>query len=68
MRVAMDIGVIRDCVFRVYPYFWHAGYNVWKGIYLERHRGTLGPLRRGESDRRVGDFVSQSTFASSAAV
>ena len=54
MRVAMDIGVIRDYVSRVYPYFWHAGYNVWKRIYLERH-GALSVLRAAaEVTRRVG--------------
>jgi hypothetical protein len=52
MRVAMDIGVIRDHVSRVYRYFWRAGYDVWKTVYLDslfrKARGTIGPPRCGE--------------------
>ncbi len=48
MRVAMDIGVIRDHVSRVYRYFWRAGYDVWKRIYVQRHGGTIGSVRRSE--------------------
>ena len=54
MRVAMDIGVIRDHVSRVYRYFWRAGYDVLKRIYVQRHGGTIGPLRRSERAGSVG--------------
>jgi len=54
MRVAMDIGVIRDHVSRVYRYFWRGGYDVWKRIHVQRHGGTIGPLRRSERAGSVG--------------
>jgi hypothetical protein len=67
MRVAMDIGVIRDHVSRVYRYFWHAGYDVWKTVYLEKARGTIGPPRCGERGG-MDDFVNPSALARNAAV
>ena len=41
MRVATDIGVIRDDGSRLYRYFWRGGYDVRKRVYLERHGAQL---------------------------
>ena len=51
MRVAMDIGVSCDRVSRFCRYLWHDGYDVWKRMYVQRHRGTISPLRRSERCR-----------------
>ena len=59
MRVAMDIGVSCDHV-SFTGLFWHAGYDVWKRIYVQRHGGTIGPLRRSERVRgALDEFVSE---------
>ena len=63
MRVAMEIGVSCDHVSRFYRCFWHAGYDVWKRMDVQRHGGTIGPLRRSERVREALDgFVSEFGF------
>jgi hypothetical protein len=63
MRVAIKIGVSCDPVSRFYRCFWHAGYDVWKRIYVQRHGGTIGPLRRSESlPGALDEFVSEFGF------
>ena len=40
-----------------------AGYDVWKRIYLQRHGGTIGPVRRSERVRgALDEFVSEFGF------
>ena len=51
IRVAMDIGVSCDHVSRFNRYFWHAGYDVWKRVYVQTYGVTIGPLRRSERVR-----------------
>lgn len=63
MRVAVEIGVSCDHVSRFYRYLWHAGYDVWKRMYVQRHRGTISPLRRSERvPGALDDFVSEFGF------
>jgi hypothetical protein len=41
------------------------GYDVWKRIYVQRHGGTIGPLRRSERAAGAGaldEFVSEFGF------
>jgi len=60
MRVAMDIGVSCDHVSRFNRYFWHAGYDVWKRVYVQTYGVTVGPLRRSERVRgALDEFVSE---------
>lgn len=53
MRVAMDVGVIRDHVSRLYRYFWRAGYDIRKRVYLERH-GAPSILRAAAEEDQEG--------------
>jgi hypothetical protein len=53
MRVAMDIGVSCDYVSSFYRYF-GTPVTVWKRIHVQRHGGTIGPLRRSERAGSVG--------------
>jgi len=64
MRVAMEIGVSCDHVSRFYRYLWHAGSDVWKRMYVQRHGGTISPLRHSERvpGALLDDFVSEFGF------
>ncbi len=45
------------------PAWARAGYDVWKRIYVQRHGGTIGPLRRRERVRgALDEFVSEFGF------
>jgi hypothetical protein len=45
------------------PAWARAGYDVWKRIYVQRHGGTIGPLRRSERVRgALDEFVSEFGF------
>ena len=63
MRVAMDIEVLRDSVSR---YFWHAGFDVWKKIFLGRHGHHRSSGTREREPGGFNDFVSQFSFGKSA--
>ena len=63
MHVAMEIGVSCDRVSRFYRYLWHAGYDVWKRMHVQRHGGTISPLHRSERvPGALDDFVSEFGF------
>jgi hypothetical protein len=45
------------------PAWARAGYDVWKRINVQRHGGTIGPLRRSERVRgALDEFVSEFGF------
>ena len=63
MRVAMDIGVSYDHVSRFYRYLWHAGYDVWKRMDVQRHGGTIGPCAVAKGcEGALDEFVSEFGF------
>ena len=64
MRVAMEIGVSCDHLSRFYRYLWHAGYDVWERMYVQKHGGTISPLRHSERvpGALLDDFVSEFGF------
>ena len=64
MRVAMEIGVRCDHLSRFYRYLWHAGYDVWERMYVQKHGGTISPQRHSERvpGALLDDFVSEFGF------
>ena len=64
MRVAMEIGMSCDHLSRSYRYLWHAGYDVWERMHVQKHGGTISPLRHSERvpGALLDDFVSEFGF------